>query len=81
MKLVCADYAGFKSVVTELGVPTEIFYQGDASSTYTPFIVAYYNAAPYNVIVYRNVDGVLISTVTADYATAVRISAMLSVEV
>lgn len=81
MKLTCTDYAGWDEVVTQLGAPTEVFYRGDASSTVTNYIIAYYSAAPYNVIVYENPGGVLISTVTGDYASANRIPGLSNVEV
>lgn len=81
MKLTCSDYAGWKAVATELGAPAEVFYRGDASSTVTSYVVAYYSAAPYNVIVFESSGTVLISTVVADYASAVRIAGLLNVEV
>lgn len=81
MKITAANYAGFKAIATELGAPTEVFYQADASSTYTIFIVAYYSAAPYNVVVFHNVSGVLITTLLADYAAAVAVPGMQNVEV
>lgn len=81
MKLVCSDYSGFDEVVTQLGAPAEVFYRGDASSTVTSYIVAYYSAAPYNVIVFESSGTVLISTVVADYASATRIPGLLNVEV
>lgn len=81
MKLTCTDYVGFSQVLTELGAPTEIFYQGDASSAITTYIVAYYSAAPYNVIIFENPGGVSISTVTTDYVSSVRIAGLGRVEV
>lgn len=81
MKLTCTDYAGWDEVITQLGAPAEVFYLGDASSTVTTYIVAYYSAAPYNVIIYNSPGGVTISTVTADYASAVRITGLGDVEV
>lgn len=81
MKLTCTDYAGWDEVVTQLGAPAEVFYRGDGASTMTIYIVAYYSAAPYNVIIYDNAGGVLISTVTGDYASAVRIPGLGKVEV
>lgn len=81
MKLTCTDYAGFKQVLTELGAAAEVLYRGDASSVVTTYIVAYYSAAPYNVIIYENPGGVLISTVVADYASSVRIAGLQNVEV
>jgi hypothetical protein len=81
MKLTCSEYVGFKDVLTALGAPTEVFYQGDASSTMTIFIVAYYSAAPYTVVVFENQAGVLISTVTADYASAISVSGLQAVEI
>jgi hypothetical protein len=81
MKLTCVDYAGFDEVVTQLGAPAEVFYRGDASSTTTSYIVAYYSAAPYNVVVFESSGTVLISTVIADYATATRIPGLFNVEV
>lgn len=81
MKLTCTDYAGWDEVVTQLGAPAEVFYRGDASSTVTTYIVAYYSAAPYNVICYENPGGVLIATVVADYASSVRIPGLSTVEV
>lgn len=81
MKLVCTDYAGWDEVLTALGAPTEVFYQGDASSTVTMLVIAYYGAAPYNVIVLESPGGVSISTLTTDYAGAVLIPGLNSVEV
>ncbi len=81
MKITCTDYAGFFAVATELGAPTKVFYLGDSSSTLTTFIVAYYSAAPYNVAIYNSQAGVLISTVLRNYAAAVRVSGLQSVEI
>lgn len=81
MKLTCSDYAGWDEVVTQLGAPAEVFYRGDASATITTFAIAYYSAAPYNVVVYESPGGVLISTLLADYATATRIPGLQGVEV
>lgn len=81
MKITCAEYAGFKSVVTELTAPTKVFYLGDASSTLTTLIIAYYSASPFNVAIFKSTGGVLISTVTTDYPAAVRIAGLLTAEI
>ena len=81
MKLTCTTYAGFKEVVTQLGAATEIFYRGDASSTTTSYIVAYYSASPFNVVVLETSGTVLITTVLADYASANLIPGLFNVEV
>ncbi len=81
MKLTCTDYAGWDAVVTELGAPTEIFYQGDASSTVTILVIAYYSAAPYNVVVFESPGGVLITTLLADYVAAVLVPGLSNVEI
>jgi len=81
MKITCSEYAGFKAVVTELGAPTEVFYLGDASSTLTTMVVAYYSASPFNVAIFKGTGGVLISTVTTDYVGAVRIAGLLTAEI
>lgn len=81
MKITCSDYAGFDAAVTELGSPANILYDGDSSSEYTMYIVAIYDIAPYAVVVFENQSGVLITTVTTDYATAVRVAGLENVEV
>ena len=81
MKFTCSEYAGWDALVTELGAPTEVFYQGDSSSTETTLIIAYYSAAPSPVVVCENIGGVLVSALIADYASAVRVSGLQGVEV
>lgn len=79
MKLIASDYNGFKEIVTQLGAPTEVFYRGDASSTVTNLIIAYYAAGV--AVVYQTSGQVLISTVTTDYASASRVPGLTGVEV
>ena len=79
MKIIASEYSGFKAIVTELGAPTEVFYRGDASSTVTSFILAYYAAG--NAVVYTTSGQVEITTVLADYASAVRVPGLTGVEV
>lgn len=81
MKLTCTDYAGWDEVVTQLGAPAEVFYQGDASSVVTTYVIAYYSASPFNVIIFESPGGVLITTLLTDYATAVLIPGLSNVEV
>lgn len=81
MKLTCSTYAGWHAVVGELGAPAEVFYRGDASATVTQYAIAYYSAAPYNVIVFESPGGVAISTLVGNYASAVRIPGLQGVEV
>lgn len=80
MKLVCSDYSGWKEVVTQLGAATEVFYRGDSSSTFTTLAIAYYSSGGH-VIVFDSSGGVLISTLTTDYASASRIPGLQGVEV
>jgi len=79
MKIIASDYSGFKELVTQLGAPTEVFYRGDASSTVTNLVIAYYAAG--DVVVYQSSGQVSISTVTTDYASAARIPGLTGVEV
>lgn len=79
MRILCSDYAGFKAVVTELGAPSEVFYRGDASTTQTLYVFAYYNSGN-AYVVFSSVGGVAVATVVADYPSAVLIAGLQNVE-
>jgi hypothetical protein len=79
MKFIASDYSGFKEIVTQLGAPTEVFYRGDASSTVTSLIIAYYAAGI--AVMYQSSGQVNISTVLTDYASAALVPGLAGVEV